>query len=907
MSYNHRNFFIIPFLIILCRVSSAQIERVYLVPFSHLDVGYTAPVDSVEILQNSYLDSTIDFIEQTEGWPEGSRFKWTIECWWVLENYIRDRTPEEVSNLISHINAGDIEVGAFYANLFTDLSGPEELIRSIKPPLRIKPKTGMIDDVPGYTWLIPELLAGSDIPYLSVAPNSFLSNFFQETNLPRPFFWEGMDGSRILVWYCTDTLWAYLEGAALGFFSNYETVSNHLPQLLDWLESEGYPYSAIHICCVTGDNGPPSLKPCEIAAEWNENYNSPKIIVSTNSEFFEYMMENHESEMETYSGDASGWWTFIISSCAREGVENMRMIDIIPKVETVSSLATISNENFNYPQDIWDLYRGSLLFSEHTFGAWNIEGSPEMWAEKVSWLTTSLERSNTLIEEAVSAIADEIASSPHSVAVFNTLPFMRDDIASIALDNLGLSGSLFIVIDEETQDTIPSQVEGDTLFFIASSVPSLGYRTYRIEESTKLHEQKDILENPFYRIEIDPTTGGISSIYDRDMERELVSGGECFAEYIYNGTQGPTSVEITPGKNGPVLRSLVVDMNAPGSRGVRSEFTLYDSIKRIDIQITVDKEEATTTESVHFSFPFAFDGEVYYDIPSGIVNLYDDELSGFRTHHYAIQHYIAVLSEGTDCVLASNAPLMRFLSDSPDCDCIVHFVSEGGLYRASTGIIKFHFSITSGEDVSPDKFGYSFSNPLITLPVLGKGGNLSQGEHSFITIDPDCVRLLTLKQSDDDDGYIIRLKNMKADMTSVSIETGFELNSAYLTTLVEENIEPLNVDSNRVDFSILPYAIETIRLIPTSQNTEERPEISWLKVFPNPVLEEVYFISGLPGIIEVYISDLSGRLVYSLRGENPRWLLNDNQGREVPSGIYFYRTKSGLREKTGKLVIIGRR
>lgn len=108
-------------------------------------------------------------------------------------------------------------------------------------------------------------------------------------------------------------------------------------------------------------------------------------------------------------------------------------------------------------------------------------------------------------------------------------------------------------------------------------------------------------------------------------------------------------------------------------------------------------------------------------------------------------------------------------------------------------------------------------------------------------------------------------------------------------------------------FSIASSAIKTIRLIPTPQGIGGQPGVSWLKVFPNPALGEVYFSSELPGQMEVDIFDLGGRLTRSLRGENPRWLLNDNQGREVPSGIYFYRAKTGLIEKTGKVVIIGRR
>ena len=169
------------------------------------------------------------------------------------------------------------------------------------------------------------------------------------------------------------------------------------------------------------------------------------------------------------------------------------------------------------------------------------------------------------------------------------------------------------------------------------------------------------------------------------------------------------------------------------------------------------------------------------------------------------------------------------------------------------------------------------------------------------------MRLLTLKRADDGDGYIIRLKNTNTILTQVTIETRFELNSAYTTDLLEGNIECLSVDPNRMTFSIVSSAIKTIRVILIPQGTAGQPEISWLRIFPNPALGEVHFSSELSRSIEINIFGLEGRLIRSLSGENPRWLLNDNQGREIPSGIYFYRAKTGLIEKTGKVVIIGRR
>lgn len=50
--------------------------KVYLVPFSHTDVGYTDTVENIIEKHNNYLDSVLVYIDRSKNLPEGQLFKW---------------------------------------------------------------------------------------------------------------------------------------------------------------------------------------------------------------------------------------------------------------------------------------------------------------------------------------------------------------------------------------------------------------------------------------------------------------------------------------------------------------------------------------------------------------------------------------------------------------------------------------------------------------------------------------------------------------------------------------------------------------------------------------------------------------------------------------------------------------
>ena len=96
------------------------------------------PSENILITYDGYYDDILRFCEETEDFPEESKYRYTAEQAWSIIHFIENRPKEIVEKLAKYIKEGRIETHAFLGNEITGICSHEELIRLMYPAFRLK-------------------------------------------------------------------------------------------------------------------------------------------------------------------------------------------------------------------------------------------------------------------------------------------------------------------------------------------------------------------------------------------------------------------------------------------------------------------------------------------------------------------------------------------------------------------------------------------------------------------------------------------------------------------------------------------------------------------------------------------------------------------------------------------------
>ena len=876
--------------------------QVYMIPIAHHDFGYTDTIEGVLRRYDGFYDDILRFCEETEDWSFESKFRYMVEEAWSIQHFIENRPKEVVQKLAKYVKEGRIEIPALFGNEISALCSHEELIRLMYPSFRLKRKygapirTASITDIPGLSWGLPTVLAGAGVKYFFAGlPTYFewgrddIHTFWDEAAVlrehgrPDAFLWQGPDGETVLVYY----------QGSYGCWSpsSYQDVLNELPGMLAPIEESGCPFSVMRYggygC---GDNTPPDVRVSHIAREWNSKWAYPKLIVATNSMFFENL-EKECSDLRVFRGELphTDYVVGAISTAKETGINRITH----DKLHTAEKLATIASlvGDCQYPaEQIRDAYDNLLLYDEHTWGMSHQIGEVQDWdwsdksrcAYKAAGLTQSILDSSP--DRITSKI--ELKEEGVHIVVFNSLSFQRTDVVNTP----GFFGEeLFVLIDEDTGEEVPYQiVELDSpqapvpysagryargqfnrpelfeLVFVAENVPPLGYKTYRLAPKEKgdrgdfasnVLVNEASLENRFFKVTLNPQTGTIESIYDKEQRRELVDKeaphqfNQFIARWVKTGEEvSPSSSNIQKGQDGPVYGSLMVSGSGDGCPQRTQEIVLYDKIKRIDIRNRLLKDSTPAME-IYFAFPFLMENPRFrFEGSNSVIEPLVDQFPGSNSDYYTMQHW-ADVSDGEMGVTFSSieAHLVEFGGLWPGYVSQAHhgftppyfeheFLKPGELTKGhiysyvidsnfrtnfqptQQGDMLFRYSITTHEgewkEGRPRDFGWAISNPLIPVRIDGKQEGTMPKSMSFCQVDKPNVLLLTLKQAEDEDGIIVRLIETEGEDSSVTLTLPlFTIEKAHQTNLVEENEKILSTREHAVTVPIKAFGITTIRIV----------------------------------------------------------------------------------------------
>jgi hypothetical protein len=877
--------------------------QVFIVPIAHHDLGYTDTIENVLRKYCLFYEDILKFCKETENWPEESKFRYSVEEAWSIHYFIENSSKETIEKLKKYVSEGRIEVPALFGNEISGLCSHEELIRLMYPSFQIKRALGAqissasITDIPGLSWGLPKILSDAGVRFFFAGlPTYFrwsrkkiksaIHTFWDEDKIlrqhgrPDAFLWRGQDGGEILVYY--------QGGYGCWCPPTYMEALKELPIMLKRLEEKGCPFSVVRYggsgC---SDNLPPDIGVSHIVKEWNNKWAFPKLYVSTNTMFFKELQKQC-CDIRTFSGELphTDYAVGAISSAKETGI-NRNTHSKLHSAEKIATLASLLSSFPSLTKEIRVAYENMMLYDEHTWGhAYQVGHQQDyIWSEKAQYAYKAAYLAESIISQSVKSIANQISleSEKQYIVVFNSLSFKRTDIVSIPKFFIK---NPFRLIDDETGVEIAYQIiqlnnpntpishsagryargqfdskELYSLVFIAEEVPSLGYKTYRIEEADSKPTFKSevvidntSLENRYYKVKLNPKTGTIESIYDKDLSRELIDTdaehelNQLIVRWVKNGKKAsPKKANIKIGQAGPIYKSLFVSSQVSGCPQLTQEIILYNKIKRIDFNNRILKDSTPAME-VFIAFPFKIDNPIFhFEGSNSVIQVLRDQFPGSNTNYYSVQNWANATDGEVSITMTSiDSHLVEFGGLWP---CYVsqahHGVTPpdfGKKFVTSDNLTKGHmysyiinsnfntnFRATQQDDMlfrysiitskgdwknthSRD-FGWAVSNKLLGVYLKGKeNGNLPRSL-SFCQVDKPNILILTLKMAEDGDGIIIRLIETEGEDTKATLRLPYsKIKQVYKVNIVEENIDLIKTKHQTVNVDVKAFSITTIRV-----------------------------------------------------------------------------------------------
>ena len=301
-------------------------------------------------------------------------------------------------------------------------------------------------------------------------------------------------------------------------------------------------------------------------------------------------------------------------------------------------------------------------------------------AIKEDFAADAKKRNDDLLWRSMAALADYISDPPNTLLVFNPLSWQRSKLVEIDLDN-GLE-----VVDLTSHQSVPYETlfTGPTyrhIRFMAGDVPAVGYKAYALgaaqqTPSPSASTSDATLENQYYRVVLDAESGAVKSVFDKELNKELVNSSSPyrFDQYLYvtgadklpnravqyssaaplpelsiHGASGGRLVSVTHQPFGAVARLESQGVNTPK---VETEIILFNGRKKIEFVNRVHKTEVYTKEAVYFAFPLAMAHPQFrYEIQNGVVDPSRDQLPGAGKEWFSVQHWVAADEGGASVAL----------------------------------------------------------------------------------------------------------------------------------------------------------------------------------------------------------------------------------------------------------------
>jgi alpha-mannosidase len=757
-----------------------------------------------------------------------------------LYDYVRQDYPELFSAIQQHVKRGQWEpIGGMWVEADCNLTGGESLARqfllgrdffrqhfgeNVDSPVLWLP------DVFGYAWNLPQLIKEAGLDYFFTIKISWN----QYNRLPYDsFWWQGLDGTRVLTHFSTTP------GHAPGEISTYNAHATPDQIMGTWRnfqqkESQRELFMAFGF----GDGGGgPTREMLENLAILNNFPSMPRVRQTSAVDFFRKLEAESGQNLPVWNGELylefhRGTYT----AQARNKRANRKSEFLLHDAEFLATVAASVEPEYRYPQveirRAWELI---CLNQFHDI----IPGSSihEVYVDSQRDYAEIQQLGNRICTDALRAIGNHIGGD---VLLVNPTSFSRDDL--IFIPKLALEGEILLQSDDTPVRSQPTDggvwvAAHDLMPYSITPLKRLpGEAT---DAASELSVTPRSLENDYLRIELDDA-GDIVRICDKQHGRQVLAPGAGANQFqafedrthtrwdawdveIYYDDRcwyADPADDIRVVEMGPLRGTIEIRRRILNSTYVQRISLSFNSA-RIDFQTQIDCRERHILLKVAFPVD-AFSPLATYEIQWGNVQRPTHRNTSWDWARFeTCAHKWVDLSEGdygvsllNDCKyghdIAGNVMRLSLLRSPewPDPE-------------ADQGEHEFTYSLfphAGSWDHQTIRQAYLLNDPVLTF-VAGDAGERvirsSEITRSWVKVDHPNVIVETIKRAEDGNGFILRLYEAQRQRGLVRVATGMILDQVWRTNLLEENQTSCIVKDNGFEFFIKAYQIMTFRLIPT--------------------------------------------------------------------------------------------
>jgi alpha-mannosidase len=839
--------------------ASPKTETFWIVPHTHWE-------GAVFKTREEYLEMGLpNVLKAMRLLREQPSFRFTLDQVAYVRPFL-ERYPSEEADFRRFLAEGRLQfVGGLDIMPDVNMPGGETFVRQMqygkgyyRDKLGVDITAGWLIDTFGHHAQMPQLMAQA----------GYKSYWFvrgvPKQNHPAEFLWEGIDGTRIAAYYLPHS-YALMYGSPKDSTRFLTFAKNRF----DSLSPNTHGPNRVAL------SGPDVSEPEEHLAPMIEQFNregmarfAMRMAVPADYE----AAVPPRADWPVFKGELNpifqGTYSSRIELKSWMRLEEQRIL-------TAEKLSTLA-DCMGIPADldsIWSAWEPVLFNETHDLTSGVM--TDHVYDDTVQSYEYSRRRADAIIDAKWDVLASKIDTrGPGApVVVFNTLGWPRSDIVEIDA-GFGEGGVTHPILTDSEGRNVPTQVLQATrypdgslktarLAFVAREVPAMGYITYHVDArrgpkaslppvaTTASTSKNEVLENEFYRVGLDPTTGAMTSLRVKAGDWEVLSGpanvvareqdrGDLWE--LYKGLDGGSRVAMTTQQKVPKRGQAVYSDQGKGDPArvthgpVFSEFViarpfdsgrfattvrLYQGLRRIDITTRlVNKEKYVRYQAL---FPTTIQrGKNTHEIPFGSIerpNAIEFPAQNWVDHGDGRQG-LTLLNMGLPGNLTTDGTMMISLLRAHTLGAYGFgggyepgMSSDSGFQLGKERVLHYALVPHSGDwrETGVFRDGLEFNHPLLHRNVLPHSGSLPKRWGLLEIANPNVV-VSSLKPTRD---RMVMLRVYEASgrpASQVAVKLRAKVISAHGANLLEEVGRELKIQDDAVQFDLHPYEIKTLRV-----------------------------------------------------------------------------------------------